>query len=395
MNRLRFTPKRVAELSAPDRGRTYYYDEPTPGLCVMVTDKGARSYYVYRKVNGRPIRVRLGGTDELSLEHARKRAFALMGGIAEGKDPQAEKVARRSEMTLGELFTLYLEQHAKPHKRSWKSDQENFDRYLADWKNRKLSSIRRAEVQALHGRLGERIGHHTANRVRSLIHTLFAKALDLANFDKPNPAHGVQRFKEQSRARFLQPDELPAFWESLSQEPQLFQDFFMLALLTGARRRNVEAMRWEDVNLAAACWRLTHTKNNEPLLLHLPSKAVQILRRRQHEANGSPWVFPTWSKLGHLVEPKTAWSRILKRAGLVDLRMHDLRRTLGSWQALAGTSLQVIGASLGHKSLQATQVYSRLTMQPVIASVDTATGNLLAAMKPKKSRKAAANGKAK
>lgn len=98
-------------------------------------------------------------------------------------------------------------------------------------------------------------------------------------------------------------------------------------------------------------------------------------------------MFPTRSASGHLTEPKTAWKRIIERAGLEDIRMHDLRRTLGSWQAIAGTSLPIIGRSLGHKSLKATQVYSRLTMQPVIESVDKATSAMLATTKPAKPRK--------
>ncbi len=143
-------------------------------------------------------------------------------------------------------------------------------------------------------------------------------------------------------------------------------------------------MRWEDVNLDGACWRIPHTKNDEPLLVHLPDKAVEILRRRQSEADGSPWVFATWSKSGHLEEPKTAWKRIIKRAGLTDIRIHDLRRTLGSWQALAGVSLPIIGASLGHKSLKATQVYARLTRTPIVDAVNGATTAMLAAAQPKK-----------
>jgi integrase len=90
-------------------------------------------------------------------------------------------------------------------------------------------------------------------------------------------------------------------------------------------------------------------------------------------------VFPGRGKTGHLVEPKTAWARILKRAGLQNLRLHDLRRTLGSWQAATGASLPIIGKSLGHKSLAATQVYARLNLDPVRAAVNTATDAMLLA----------------
>jgi integrase len=67
-------------------------------------------------------------------------------------------------------------------------------------------------------------------------------------------------------------------------------------------------------------------------------KALEILKRRK-ETVTNEWVFAGHGRTGHLVEPKGAWKRILKAAGLSDLRLHDLRRTLGSWQAIMGSSL--------------------------------------------------------
>jgi len=79
------------------------------------------------------------------------------------------------------------------------------------------------------------------------------------------------------------------------------------------------------------------------------------------------------------VEPKKAWATIRKRAGLEGVRIHDLRRTLGSWQAIMGSSLQIIGRSLGHKSLQSTEVYARMDLDPVRASVNGAAAAMLQA----------------
>jgi integrase len=82
-------------------------------------------------------------------------------------------------------------------------------------------------------------------------------------------------------------------------------------------------------------------------------------------------------KTGHLVEPKKAWKRLLDRAGLSNLRIHDLRRTLGSWQAKTGASLLVIGKSLNHKSTQSTAIYARLDLEPVRESINLATTAML------------------
>jgi integrase len=91
------------------------------------------------------------------------------------------------------------------------------------------------------------------------------------------------------------------------------------------------------------------------------------------------WVFPSTGKTGHLVEPKKAWKRILERADLSDLRIHDLRRSLGSWQAATGASLSIIGKSLGHKNINSTAIYARLNIDPVRESMETATSAMMVA----------------
>ena len=109
-------------------------------------------------------------------------------------------------------------------------------------------------------------------------------------------------------------------------------------------------------------------------------EAVAILERRR-QAIVNPYVFPGRGKTGHLMEPKLAWERLLARAGIADLRIHDLRRTLGSWQAAAGSSLQVIGKSLGHARPETTAIYARLQLEPVRQSVNAAAAAIAAAGK--------------
>jgi len=151
--------------------------------------------------------------------------------------------------------------------------------------------------------------------------------------------------------------------------------------LTGARRANLLAMGWEDVNLDTGLWRIPGevAKAGEVIVIPLVQQAVDILRRRLQSSGGSPWVFPAQSKSGHLIDPNAHWRRILKRAGLQDLRIHDLRRSLGSWQAITGAPLLTIGKSLGHSSIQSTMVYARLNTATVRESVERATAAMLTA----------------
>jgi integrase len=147
----------------------------------------------------------------------------------------------------------------------------------------------------------------------------------------------------------------------------------------------VLAMRWQDVNLQAATWRIPETKNDEPQVVALVPEAIEVLRERKPQRDG--YVFSAPSKTGYMTPPKKRWRALLKRAELKDLRVHDLRRSLGSWQAISGASLAIIGKSLGHKSPDATMIYARLHLDPVRVSVATATSAMLEAAGVKKPAK--------
>ncbi len=157
------------------------------------------------------------------------------------------------------------------------------------------------------------------------------------------------------------------------------RDYVKLSLFTGARRSNVQSMKWSDINLDRAEWRIEKTKNGKPQTVTLSVEAIEILRRRQVNAELSLFVFPGRGESGHLMEPKAGWDRILARAGIQNLRLHDLRRTFGSYQAITGSSLPVIGKSLIHLSPSTTAIYAHLDLDPVRQSVQRASSAIVAA----------------
>ncbi|HUU84983.1 MAG TPA: site-specific integrase [Phycisphaerae bacterium] len=266
--------------------------------------------------------------------------------MADGKNPAQARRAARVEPTLGDLWEHFRTTHAEAklsprtvegHKAQWKA-------HLKPWVGRRLSAVTQGDVAKLHAKSGP----YMANRVLSLIGTMYARAGELG-WKGNNPAKGIKRFPERERERFLQGDELPRFFKALAEEPSdTMRDFFALALLTGARRSNVAAMRWEEIDLDARTWKIPNTKSGEPVTIPLLPLAVDVLRARLEARKGEgEWVFPSRSKTGRLVAPDGAWRELLKRAGLTGLRLHDLRRTLGSWQAIMGSSLPIIGKALG------------------------------------------------
>lgn len=382
-NKLNFTKAAIDALPLPEDGKRATYHDTNPkgiGLQLRITSSGVKTFCVFRRVrNGSPERVTLGRFPVMTIEQARLKAAEILLQIASGSNPAEIERQRKAEQTFHSLFTEYLERHSKPRKRTWYEDESNYRLYLdRPLSSKKLSAITRQDVARIHHSI-TKAGYSTqANRVLALTSSVFnwGISVDLCN---ANPAHGIKRNKEHSRDRFLQADELPKFFEAISQEPnETIRDYFLISLLTGARRSNVQAMRWQDINFERAEWRIEETKNGTPQTLTLSLEAIEILRNRK-PSDSSIFVFPGRGKSGHLEEPKKGWKRILERAGIEDLRIHDLRRTLGSWQAKTGASLAIIGKSLNHKSQNTTAIYARLDLDPVRDSVNRATSAILKA----------------
>lgn len=379
MSKQHFTKAMIEGIKPDPVERLTFTDDKAAGLNLRVFPSGKKTFLFYRKVDGRPRKANLGEFPEMTVENARRAALKFGASIAEGKNPFSERQAAKKELTFGELHQRFLEEHSKPHKRSWKDDEWLFGRHLAAWKNRKLTAITRTEIQKRHQQVGQQTPI-SANRMLSLLSKMFSFARSVGVWNGENPCLGIQKFRERSRERFLQPDEMPKFLAALNEEPnEVARDYLTLSLMLGARRSNMLAMRWADLNFERAEWRIPETKNGDALTVHLPSIAVDVLKARQQTDGASQWVFPGIGKTGHLVEPKSVWKRVLERAGLADLRIHDLRRTLGSWQAAAGVSLHTIGKSLGHKNQSTTAVYARLNLDPVRVAVDAAVAAMFKA----------------
>ena len=381
---LKFTDKAIGNLAAND-DRAEFADTKITGLRLRVSKTGIKTFSLLRRIRNGPMeRVTLGRFDDIKTEQARTKATELIGLIAGRANPAEIFRANKGEPTFAELFAEYIERHAKLKKRTWREDEQKYRDYLAsDLGKKKITHISRLDLGGIHSKITKAGKPTLANRVKDLVSSVFGRAVKWGYLDT-NPATGIEDNPEKSRERFLQPGELPRLFKALADEPNTnFRDFFLLALLTGARRANVRGMKWADIDLDSGVWRIPRTKNDDPLSVPLMPEAVEILRlRKPADTKEVFFVFPAQrsdSKLGHMSGERRAWLRILSRAELENVRIHDLRRTMGSWQARTGASMVIIGKSLGHKSQQATAVYARLDLDPVRQSMQTATSAMLEA----------------
>lgn len=385
-DKVKLTKAVIEKLSHPDSGRIFVYDSTITGLCLCLTNTGTKTWYLYRKMNGKPVRLKLGRFPEVTVEAAKNLATEAAGRMAGGEDIQAARAAKRKkEITWGDLFAKYLEEYAKMRKKTWREDEANNKRNLSDWAERPLSSFTRPVIAEKHRQIGATGATTTANRILSLVSKVFSFADEAGLWDKRNPCKGIKKFKEVERDRFVQPNEMPVLLLQIQKYPNpTLRDYFLICLLTGARRANVFTMKWVDVDLKEGIWRIPDTKSGQAVRIALAPEAQTILCERKkicETDGGSEYVFPGRYGKSHLKEPKKAWAKILENSGLKDLKIHDLRRTLGSWQAAAGVSLPIIGKSLGHRTTTATAIYARMNLDPVRESVSAAVTAMMTAGK--------------
>lgn len=381
MSRLNFTKTDLLKIKTPTKGRSYYHDTNEKHLVLSVTSKGTKSFYLRKRILGKDERIFLGHFPDMSIEQARKLSIKYKADIVLGINPNFIRKVIKKEPVFKEMFEEFMERYSKKTKKTWQEDKREINKFLSHWFKRQISSITKFEIQILMEKIRDENGLYQANRLFERIRAMYNKYIEWG-WSGLNPCIGIKKFKERSRDRFLQPNELPRFFKAVNEESNVtVRDYILVLLLTGARKGNVLSMRWQDINLYSQKWRIPDTKNGEPITIPLSSQVIEILQNRK---TGGEYVFPSaLSNKGYFQDPKKAWKRILQRAQIEDLRIHDLRRTLGSWQVATGANLSIIGKSLGHKTHEATAIYARLNLDHVRASVNKATEAMFATLNKK------------
>jgi integrase len=393
--RLIFTERALESLKAGDR-RISVFDKRADGLGVCVQTTGRKSYFHLKSVQGRPVRKVLGKVGEIALEDARHKAAELNSKLGKWKFDEYETpnpLLVSDELRIAGLMRLYLDRRIAVH--SVRPDDARkrilwmATRYFPSLQKRLIGSITRMDLMELHGQIARDSGPIIANRVIELVRTLYSWATKAGLWLGRNPAEKFEMLEENERERFVQPSEMPKFFQALGKMSPDFQDYIRLSLFTGARKHDIVSMSWDDVNIDDEQWIVPHPKNEMPYVVALTAETIEILEARRLRAiPGNRWVFPSTSKDGHVLDMKTAWRRFIRITGLRDLHPHDLRRSLGSWQAGLNASMPIIAKALGHRSIDATKVYSRVNLDPVRKSIQAAARAMIAAgaKKPKQLR---------
>ena len=358
--------KTVVEKTKPNPGGdVFLWDTALPGFGIRVYPSGTRKYLVqYRTKDNRQRRMVLGRHGVLTTENARGMARDILVAVSQGNDPAAEKRAQREAPTVRDLAADYLERHAIPNKRpaSVEDDQSMLKQtILPRLGQMKVVAVQRQDIEKLHNAFAKK--PYAANRQLALLSKMFTLAVAWG-WRADNPVKGVPRFQEDPRERWLSEPELARLWQALDQHSNTrAANAVKLLLLTGSRKTEVLAAKWDQFDLERGVWTKPthHTKQKRTEHVPLSEAAIALLSNMQSEADSeSPFLFPGGAPGKPLSDIKKFWQKVRHDTGIEDVRLHDLRHTYASNLVSQGVSLHIVGRLLGHTQPQTTARYAHL-----------------------------------
>jgi integrase len=360
--------------------RQFAWDDAVRGFGVRVYPNGEKSFVFSYRHQGRKRLVALGRVTELTLDQARDQALSHKLALRQkDTDPLAQRERALLGETVAELCAAYLERYAKPRKRSWRDDEQRINKYLIpSWGPLKAAALKRLDVAALHRRVGA-MHPYAANRIVELVSKMFelARVWGIVDEDHPNPARRIEAFREVKRDRWVTAQEMPRLGAAIQAEPSVYvRGAICMYLLTGVRKSELLRARWRDIDWQRAEWTLPETKNGKPHVVPLSRPALKLLKSLPREAS-NPYIFHGALAGRPLVNISKPWLRIRAAAGIPDVRLHDLRRTVGSMLAQNNYSLHMIGRVLNHQDSASTLVYARFGQAHVRAALESHSRGLV------------------
>ncbi len=374
--KIRITQAHVERVQTKD-ATFIVWDTEIKGFGLRVTPTGRKSYVLkYRLGTGRSAQVRkptLGPHPEMLCGAAREMAAKWKLDAYAGNDPSKERQDTRSGMTMGELWdrhrTMHVDVKLKP--RSAKEAVDQWERLIKPRLGRdRVQDIGAVEVQRLHAALSAT--PYQANRVLALLSILFNNAERWGlRIQGSNPCRYIERYPERPRERALNSDEVRRLMDAVDHYAVVHEklaDVVRLALLTGMRQSEILSLAYSDVDFINSTIRLKDSKTG-PRSVFVGQQALSLISHRMDDAS-SQWVFPGKTNDAAMSCLPKMWRKIRKRAGLDDVRFHDLRHTFATVGARSGISGPMLQKLLGHAQIATTERYLHLNGAELTKAAD-------------------------
>ena len=348
---------------------TVFWDKELTGFGVRVYPTGSKVYIAQARGPEGPRRVTVGRHGVIHSEEARRRAALLIARIKAGGE--AAPVRSAGGPTVAELAGRYMAEHVevrcKP--RTAAAVRAALRAHILPALGRiPLASLEGAQAAALHRGLHETPA--AANAALRVLSSMFEAAGDWGLLPEgTNPCRAVVKYPVRRRERFLTEAEferLGLALDALEAEggaSACAVAAIRLLMLTGCRKSEVLGLRWEDVALGESELRLADSKTGARVV-SLPPAAAGLLAALPR-LPGNPWVFPGRKPGARLSGLDHVWRKVLARAELDDVRIHDLRHSYASRALALGEGLSVIAKLLGHSHIQTTARYAHLARDTV------------------------------
>ena len=364
-----------------------YWDAALAGFGVRVYPSGRIAYVVQSRGPCGSVRVTLGRHGPMTTEQARKRATGVIGRIKAGEDPLPRGGHSGAGRTVEDLakrcLKRYVDRECKPATAA-RYRQLFRGHIVPALGGMRVDSVEREQIAELVHELREKRG--TANNVLWVCSRLFSLA-ETWGWREPgtNPCRSVRAYKMSRRERFLSRAEYRIVGRVLDEAEADGSAWpaavaaIRLLMLTGCRRGEIATLRWDDVDRGAAHLRLRDSKTGARWIPLTPA-ALEVLDGVE-PVPGNPWVFAGTKPGSHVSQLTGYWHRLRGKAGLEDVRLHDLRHSYASRALALGESLSLIGRLLGHTSMDTTARYAHLARDTekasaarVAASIEALTG---------------------
>jgi integrase len=367
------------------------FDEDLPGFGLRLFKSGKRSYVVqYRNTQGRSRRMTLGLHGKITAEEARLRAHRVFAKVRDGADPVAARLAYLEAPTVDALLDRYLAEHVERRNRpATRSEIRRLvDRHMRPALGKlKAEGVTRQDITKLHRILAK------TPRQANLVLAYCSKAFSLAEewgmrAEGSNPCLRITRNPESHRERYLTSDELARLSATLRMAetiglpwvlnekcakvkhlakpekrrtlcPRVITAAIELLAFTGCRLSEVLKLRWEYVDLQEGVLVLLETKTGKWQTVLLNEPARRILKEL-NKTKASEWVLPSQHDIKRPLAKdwiEAKWRRIRDAAALSDVRLHDLRHTVGTVAAQSGANGFLIRDLLRHRDLSTTGRY--------------------------------------
>ena len=365
---------------------TVFWDRELTGFGVRVYPTGGKVYIAQARGPDGPKRVTVGRHGVIGAEQARRRAALIIARIKAGEEavPLPLSALAAGGPTVADLAARYLEEHVavrvKP-KTAANARIAVHNHILPALGRLPLAAVERAQVIYLQQKMS---GNPSAANtvVKTLSHMYRLGAGWRMVPEGCNPCRSVARYPERKRERFLTDAEFTRLGRVLeeavtqgSASPTTVAAIRLL-MLTGCRKNEILTLRWKDVDLDAGELNLADAKTG-PRAVQLPPTAVRILQTLPHRID-SPWVFPGRDPKTRLSTVNHLWLAVRARAGLEDVRLHDLRHSFASRALALGETLPVIGKLLGHSDIETTARYAHLARDSLHEAADRIAGSIAA-----------------